>query len=646
MPKYLYILLLLLFPTALLGHDGDFFDMSLEELMSVPVGIASVERQDVESAHSVVSVLTRKEIEALGAENLREALEYMTGTSTGTSRYHKSIVGIRGDIFAGPNSRVALLVDGVPMREIFQAGGDADVYELFPMDAISRIEIIRGPGAYLYGANSISGAINIVTKLGWNPHVQVGVDGGSKQFLRQRAHGGFHIGDATLAVTAQNQTQDGWRYDYIRPGNGDTVDQYLRAEGHSILLSGELNRTSLVLYHSNYTNTASLDHNDGEFDLNLNKFFGEARYYFYREGHDVSMLSLSGAFKENLSDDTYAPGGAAIVQAHESYASLNYKQQLAIGENRLLFGANLMQTHAETDPSNSVVFVKEANHTTISLFGQYFHTISESVSSDIGVYVTKKSELDVNVSPRAGLLVDLGSHHKLKLVYNAAYREPSMVETNIDVPSSLVGNPNLRVETAHNIDVQYLYTSDNIHASVALYFNSVHDIVLRLYRNNLSDTIVNIGRMNLFGGEVDYRWHVYDNLLLFGSVNYSLNEKEDGLYDWLGAPQTPELIVKQGAVYTREALDVGIFAAWYGDGQQSSWQQQEPFTNPFPDSYVELDTRISYKFRNVIDGIAVNPYFKVSNILDESIYNTYRVPNSIPAKPGRRFQLGVNVEFK
>ncbi|GMQ84096.1 MAG: hypothetical protein BMS9Abin06_0852 [Gammaproteobacteria bacterium] len=171
-----------------------------EELMLLygdeeSVSIATGSSKPVRLAPSVATVVTAGDIEATGATFLDEALEMVPGLHVSTSSNRlNSIFSIRG-IHTGQNPQVLLLLDGVPMTELF-TGGRAPTFRL-PVAGISRVEVIRGPGSSVYGADAFAGVINIIPK-------NASEIGGTRVGLRK---GSFDSRDAWLQYGG---TPGGW----------------------------------------------------------------------------------------------------------------------------------------------------------------------------------------------------------------------------------------------------------------------------------------------------------------------------------------------------------------------------------------------------------------------------------------------------
>ena len=165
-------------------------DTAQRELLLFEEPDVSAAMKHVQSTHeapSAVTIVTAEEIRRLGYRTLGEVLRSVRGFYvTGDRNY--DYLGVRGFARAGDyNDRVLLLVDGHTYND--------DIYQSAPigydfgidLEAVERIEVIRGPGSALYGGNAIFAVINVVTFDGASkPGVRATLETGS--YWRKRAH--------------------------------------------------------------------------------------------------------------------------------------------------------------------------------------------------------------------------------------------------------------------------------------------------------------------------------------------------------------------------------------------------------------------------------------------------------------------------
>jgi iron complex outermembrane receptor protein len=161
----------LLLTASLLGAIGtlasgqnkvDLTQVPIEDLMKMQVTTASKESQSLSDVAAAVYVITQEDIRRSGAATIPDALRLAPGvevTQIGSNRW---MIGIRG--FNGPFSEnLLVLMDGRSVYTPLLSGVFWDQQDT-PMEDIDRIEVIRGPGGSLWGANAVNGVINIITK--------------------------------------------------------------------------------------------------------------------------------------------------------------------------------------------------------------------------------------------------------------------------------------------------------------------------------------------------------------------------------------------------------------------------------------------------------------------------------------------------
>jgi iron complex outermembrane recepter protein len=140
----------------------DFTTLSLEELSAVKISLATRHTQRLFGTPAAVSVLLGDEIERYGANSVVDGLRLVPGVWVANTNTDRWAVGIRG--FNGLTStKLLVLVDGRNIYSPYYGGVDwseANV-ELADLD---RVEVVRGPGGTLWGANAVNGIINVVSK--------------------------------------------------------------------------------------------------------------------------------------------------------------------------------------------------------------------------------------------------------------------------------------------------------------------------------------------------------------------------------------------------------------------------------------------------------------------------------------------------
>lgn len=155
-------------------------DLSLQELLEVEisldrafdifgalvatpkVSVATGKRQDAFLAPAVTTVITAQDMEAMGTRTLSEALQTVPGLYVGRDWLYQPLFMMRG-ISSGNNPELLVMINGEPLKGL-ESGNRGLGWRDMPINGIARIEIIRGPGSALYGADAFSGTVNLITK--------------------------------------------------------------------------------------------------------------------------------------------------------------------------------------------------------------------------------------------------------------------------------------------------------------------------------------------------------------------------------------------------------------------------------------------------------------------------------------------------
>ncbi|NPA94524.1 MAG: TonB-dependent receptor [Thermodesulfobacteria bacterium] len=187
-------------PTLTLACSGKedklegLLSMDLEELMNVEVTSAFKKPQNFRNIPAAVYVITSEDIRRSGAETIPEALRMVPGVNVAKLDNGNWAVSIRG--FNGLFSdKLLVLMDGRTLYDPLFSGVFWDVQDTV-LEDIERIEVIRGPGASIWGTNAVNGVINIITK---NASDTVGgmvsVSGGNQNRGTLSARYGVRMGD-------------------------------------------------------------------------------------------------------------------------------------------------------------------------------------------------------------------------------------------------------------------------------------------------------------------------------------------------------------------------------------------------------------------------------------------------------------------
>jgi len=134
--------------------------LSLDQLLDVPVSVATLTHSTTRESPGVVSVITRAQIEQLGARDLRDVLRVLPGLGIGQDAAYGLGMSMRGNW--GMEGKILVLVDDQVWNEA--SFGSAIVNGTIPLQLVEKIEVIRGPGSVIYANYAELGVIKITTR--------------------------------------------------------------------------------------------------------------------------------------------------------------------------------------------------------------------------------------------------------------------------------------------------------------------------------------------------------------------------------------------------------------------------------------------------------------------------------------------------
>ena len=154
--------ILLALPVQASESIEGYLDLPLEDLLSMEVTSVSKKKQRLNEAAAAIFVITQEDIRRSGVTSIPEALRLAPGVQVARFDSNKWAISSRG--FNGQfANKLLVLMDGRSVYTPSYSGVYWDVQDTL-LEDIERIEVIRGPGATLWGANAVNGVINIITK--------------------------------------------------------------------------------------------------------------------------------------------------------------------------------------------------------------------------------------------------------------------------------------------------------------------------------------------------------------------------------------------------------------------------------------------------------------------------------------------------
>lgn len=585
----------------------DLLDLSLEELSNIEVTSVSKRSEKASEAAAAIYVVTQDEIRRSGATSIPEALRMVPGLSVAQSGARQWAISSRGfnDQFA---NKLLVLIDGRSVYTPLFSGVNWDVQDTL-LEDIDRIEVIRGPGATLWGANAVNGIINIITKsaedtqgtvtsltvgnqinaivsgrhgakIGDNAHVRMYGKHNDYQEVPNLAGGG--------ARDAWNKSQSGFRADWEgAEGRSYTLQGDLYRMGASALVTVPFGVGSNVVPNretlsganilGRYTNTLA-DNSEVSFQA----YYDLARRDNFIASQTIQTFDLDGQYLTNLSDRHELIVGAG-------YRFINYKNE---GNTYLRFADTNHVDHLYSAfIQDKITILKDELFLTLgSKFEHNEYTGFEfQPSARFSWLIDDKQTFWGSVS-RALHTPDRGTASDSQLIVGLAGANTYLTR---------VGNDALDSEELIAYELGYrIQPASNISVDAAVFYNDYDNLFLGSQGTPFAQTgglgayvvvpiiPVNTGSARSWGGELSFKWNPYENVAL--SAAYSLVDLKFDQADPLGfsfAGKSPEQQFNTMATFTLpHNLELNT-AAYYVDELRASGT----------DHYVRLDARLAWQ---------------------------------------------------
>jgi iron complex outermembrane receptor protein len=570
------------------GQKGpDITAMSVEDLMNLEVTSVSKRTQKVANAAAAIFVITQEDIRRSGARNIPEALRMVPGLDVARIDENKWAIGARG--FNGRfDNKLLVLIDGRSVYTPLFSGVYWDIQDV-PLEDIDRIEVIRGPGATLWGANAVNGVINIITKPA--EATQSGLvkaEAGSEQLAAGSARYGDRIGNkgyyriyakyfdwGSSTNLAGQDAFDGWHQ--VR---GGFRSDWTLSRADSLTVQGDL-------YNSRNGETLTVPTLSAPYSAtfaNAGEYSGGNLLGRWTHSFNNSSISLQGYFdRTNYSDNQ-------LFVDHESVYDIDFQHDFHVGQmQEIVWGAGYRSIQDRNVPTFTV-----AVQPTRAQYNQFSAFVQDEISLlDRRLRVTVGSKFEHNdftgfeVEPNFRFLANISSVQSVWAAVSRAVRTPALTEEGLrlneavvppgappffsplPVIESVYGNKQFRSEDLLAYEVGYrVQASSKLSLDVAAFYNNYTHLRTAepgtpfLEGNPIpTDVVVPFVAYNKMSGgtygiEPYADWKVLPRWKLFGSYSFlqmKIHKDRDSLDPIADVPngQNPE-----HQFYFRSSLDL------------------------------------------------------------------------------------------
>lgn len=569
-----------------------------------------------------VSIISRKDIETTPARSLQEVLSFTPGVDV----RQRGVSGVQGDIGirGGGFEQTLMLINGIKMTD--PQTGHHIMNIPVPLQAIQRVEVMKGPASRIYGQNAYAGAINIVTMLPENRGLNVQAYGGDFGMKGISAVSSLPInlpfGKYKQTLSVSHDASNGHWY------NSDYKVSNIFYEG-SLELNDKNELRTMIGYTDRtfgangfYTNRfpdqwesiqtflASLSHT-----YNYENFYLQSRAYWRKNTDEFRLRRNEPAFFTNnhISD-------VLALEFNGRYVS-------KIGTS----GFGIEGRKEQIESSN----LGNRKRSFLGVFAEHRIEFWDDFDFRAGVYSNYYNEYGWKHFPGAELGYQITHSSRVYTNYGASYRIPSFNDLYYEDPSNF-SNPDLVPEEAQSFEVGYKLNKQRMRFEFVYFHRYTENLIdwnrqpSEIVPNPNRWTPRNISEVTFQGIETGLQY-----ALNLGSRNFRI--KEISLtYNYIDANLNQAIGVESRTSLTalRHQAIAGI--------------QSEFFTN------LELNVKARY-----IERMSLDPYFLMDIRVDynrlktfgvfaeaSNVTNAEYVEAGFVQMPGRWFRAGISINLQ
>jgi iron complex outermembrane receptor protein len=429
---------------ACLGADRqktsrDLTEVSLEDLMNIEVTIASKKHQRLSQTPAAVFVITQEDIRRSGLSAIPDLLRMVPGMQVAQTLSGDWAVSARGfnDTYS---NKLLVLVDGRTVYSPMFSGVFWDEQDI-PLETIERIEVIRGPGATVWGTNAVNGVINIITKSardtqGAAAKAGIGTGGqkigvaryggelgrrGHYRFASKYLHGrSLRDAEQRFGIPGQSAFNLGFRADWELSARDSLM---LKADGFQSRSEAELIRSRAPL--------------DAPARGSSEASGGSVMLSWLRSNSDASHSELQVYLSRPVRSD---------VMHRASYTTIDFDfhNEIAVSEsNAIVWGLNFRDSALSTRGTTHAYFTPESRN--VRLFSGFVQNEWTIAADRLALIAGTKLEHNAfsggEIQPTARILWTPTASHTAWGAVSRAVRAPSMLDSDLRARSDTLADP-------------------------------------------------------------------------------------------------------------------------------------------------------------------------------------------------------------
>jgi iron complex outermembrane receptor protein len=540
-----FVLVAALTALPCLAQQPDLSQASLEDLMNMQVTSVSKKEQKLSKTGAAIFVITQEDIRRSGATNIPDLLRLAPGVDVARIDANRWAISIRG--FSDQHAdKVLVLIDGRSVYSPSFSGVFWDMVDV-PLEDIERIEVIRGPGGTVWGANAVNGVINIITTsaeasqgglisagTGSEDHADTLVQYGGKigQNGDYRVFGKFFdIGNSVFP--SGQEAADGWL-----AGHAGFRSDWNLSQRDSLTVQGDFLRTDESQTITTLFSNA----------LPLMETFNDP--VTVTAGNVLARWTHTLANGSQMSLQVYDDYSRHFEQGFldsQNTVDLDFQHHIGLGSrNDVVWGLGARVIDSEY--GNGYDFTIVPNHRLDRLFSAFLQDelkLTDSLSLTMGSKFEHNDFTGFEFEPSAQLVWTPTGRQTLWVSAARAIREPSSIDVGLydDATSfpigatfavvRILGNPAMKAEELRDFEVGYRVLANKRVSLDATGFASLYPNLQSLAQQTpyfatqqgvpymvLPELFVNGGRAHTYGAEFFANWNVTDHWRIRPGYSY------------------------------------------------------------------------------------------------------------------------------
>jgi iron complex outermembrane receptor protein len=493
--------------------------LRLEDLVDVQITSAARRPELLSHASSAIDVITNDDIRRSGVTNIPDALRLATAMQVAQIDGHTWAITTRGFNISSAN-KMQVLMDGRTLYTPLFSGVFWDKQLTFLPD-IDQIEIIRGPGATLWGSNAVNGVINLRTKSAEETQGTLVYGGAGNE---ETGFGGVRYGgsigkDTFYRVYVMRQSRDSLTLE----GGGDAQDDTDITQG-GFRLDSKVTADDTVTFQGDGYSGSFGQLNAADVEVDGGNIIGR----WTRTLSTDSSLTVQAYF-----DRTHRliP---TVFEEHRNTFDIELQHQFRYGQHDIVYGADYRISSDEIgNLGPTLAFLP--NERTVDLISAYvqdeWHIVPEKFSLTAGSKFEYNSFSGFEVQPTVRFTWLPGKSQTVWGAVSRAVRTPTRIDQDFVVPNPstpglppfLLANPDFESEELIAYELGYrVKPANNLSFDLAVYYNDYDNIrsVEPQSPSGFPVMLENNLTARSYGGSLAMQWRATDWWRLDGSVSF------------------------------------------------------------------------------------------------------------------------------